>query len=364
MPIVFAPELRAWSERVLVAAGVAQPDALLVADSLVAASLRGVDSHAIHLLPSYLEQIEAGDVDASQAGEIVSESGATMVYDGRNGLGQVVADACTGHGIRMASEFGVGIVSARESNHFGAAAYWAMKIASAGQIGLVFCNASPIVAPWQGREGRFGTNPICMAVPWRVGENAPDPWLLDMATTTVAANKIFKAHVNQEPSIPAGWAMDRDGVPTTDTPAAYAGLLMPLGGYKGSGLSMMVEILCGALSGGAMSTELGGLRVRGKRFRASQLFLAIDVKRMQPEFEERVEWLIGHVKSAKPAVGFDEVLVANEPELRMYRKRSVSGIPIPEGTWEALVKGAAKLGLGGPATSPAGSRTSERGDVG
>jgi LDH2 family malate/lactate/ureidoglycolate dehydrogenase len=348
MPKIFAPELTAWSERVLVAAGVAPEHAALVADSLVAASLRGVDSHAIHLLPSYLEQIEAGDVDPAQTGEVVSESAATLVYDGRNGLGQVVADTCARHAVRLASQFGIGIVSARESNHFGAAAYWAMRIASAGQMGLAFCNASPIVAPWQGREGRFGTNPICMAVPWREGGHAHEQWLLDMATTTVAANKIFKAYVNREPTIPAGWAMDQDGAPTTDTDAAYAGLLMPLGGYKGSGLAMMVEILCGALSGGAMSTELGGLRVRGKRFRASQLFLAIDVKRMQPEFEERVDWLIGHVKSARPAVGFDEVLVANEPELRTRRERLAQGIPVPDGTWAALVKAGARWGVGGP----------------
>jgi LDH2 family malate/lactate/ureidoglycolate dehydrogenase len=216
-----------------------------------------------------------------------------------------------------------------------------MKIAAAGQIGLVFCNASPIVAPWQGREGRFGTNPICMAVP--VGKR--DPWMLDMATTTVAANKIFKAHTNREPSIPAGWAMDKDGVPTTDTEAAYAGLLMPLGGYKGSGLAMMVEILCGAISGGAMSTELGGLRIRGKHFRASQTFMAIDVARMQPDFAERVDWLIGTVKDTAPASGFDEVLVANEPELRTMRKRLQKGIPIPDGTWEALLKGAARVGI-------------------
>ena len=288
-------------------------------------------------------------MDPAQTGEIVTESGACLVYDGRNGLGQVVADTCCDHAIRLASEHGAGIVSARESNHFGAAAYWAMKIAEAGQVGLVFCNASPIVAPWQGREGRFGTNPVCMAVPWREGTGKHSQWLLDMATTTVAANKIFKAHVNREPSIPSGWAMDREGVPTTDTEAAYAGLLMPLGGYKGSGLAMMVEILCGVLSGGAMSTELGGLRVRGKRFRASQAFIAIDVHRMQPDFEGRIDWLIGHVKSARPAAGFDEVLVANEPELRTRRKRLAEGIPIPDGTWDALVRGAAKLGVAAPA---------------
>lgn len=343
MPVVTASGLREWTVRVLSAAGVATEHAVLVAGSLVEASLRGVDSHGIHLLASYLEQIAAADVDIAATGEIVTESGACMLYNGRNGLGQVVADICSDHAIRLAREFGLGMVTARESNHFGAAGFWAVKMAAAGQIGMVFCNASPIVAPWQGREGRFGTNPICMAVP--VGKR--DPWMLDMATTTVAANKIFKAHTNHEPSIPAGWAMDKDGVPTTDTEAAYAGLLMPLGGYKGSGLAMMVEILCGVISGGAMSTELGGLRIRGRRFRASQTFLAIDVARMQPDFADRVDWLIDAVKNTAPAVGFDEVLVANEPELRMKRRRLQKGIPIPDGTWEALLKGAARVGVQG-----------------
>jgi LDH2 family malate/lactate/ureidoglycolate dehydrogenase len=172
-----------------------------------------------------------------------------------------------------------------------------------------------------------------------------DPWLLDMATTTVAANRIFKAHTNREPTIPAGWAMDRDGVPTTDTETAYAGLLMPLGGYKGSGLAMMVEILCGVIGGGAMSTELGGIRFRGKPVRASQTFLAIDVERMRPDFRDRIDWLIEEVKSAAPAAGYEEVLVANEPELRIERERLVSGIPVPEGTYEALRAAAIRVGV-------------------
>jgi len=341
VPVVAAAAIRSWCERVLLAASVAPPHAALVAESLVAASLRGVDSHGLHLLPSYLEQIATGDVDPAQIGEVAVESGACMVYDGRNGLGQVVAEICCGHAIRLARTHGLGMVTARESNHFGAAAFWATRMSTAGQVGLVFCNASPIVAPWQAKEGRFGTNPICMAVP----AGARSSWLLDMATTTVAANRIFKAHANREPTIPPGWAMDQDGIPATDTKAAYAGLLMPLGGYKGSGLAMMVEMLCGVIGGGAMSMELGGLRVRGKRFRASQTFIAIDVLRMQPEFRERIDWLIGQVKSAAPASGYEEVLVANEPELRMERERLASGIPIPEGTWEALVKGAAKVGV-------------------
>src|SRR5207237_6141074 len=124
----------------------------------------------------------------------------------------------------------------------GAGAWRGQKRGAACQIGIIMCNAWPIVPPWQGKQGRLGTNPICMSV--------PGPWLLDMATTTVAAGRIFKAMINGQPEIPAGWAFDSAGVPTTDTAAAYKGMLMPLGGYKGSGLAMMVEILCSVLSGG------------------------------------------------------------------------------------------------------------------
>src|SRR6201999_2131418 len=248
--------------------------------------------------------------------------GSCLHFDGQNGIGQWVAETCTQHAVRIAQQQGVGLVVARESNHFGPAAWWAQKMRDAGQIGIVMCNASPIVPPWQGREGRLGTNPICMSV--------PGPWLLDMATTTVAAGRVFKAFLNGQPEIPAGWAFDSEGVPTTDTKAAYGGMLMPLGGYKGSGLAMMVEILCSVLSGGAMSTEVGGLRFRGKAVRVSQFYLAIDIARFMPveEFTARMEKLVTMMKSTPTAPGYDEVMVAGDPEWRTEAQRLRDGLPI------------------------------------
>src|SRR5262249_14587344 len=156
-----------------------------------------------------------------------------------NGIGQLTASICSDHCVRLGLAHGAGIVVARECNHFGAAAYWAQRISRAGLLSFVVCNASPLVPPWQGKENRFGTNPICVSVP------GPDTWLLDMATTTVAMGKIYKASLSGAPEIPAGWAMDSEGVPTTRTADVMnGGLLMPLGGYKGSGLAFLVEILC------------------------------------------------------------------------------------------------------------------------
>jgi len=330
--LVSADELTVFAARLLHAVGVPPAKSQLVSESLVASNLRGVDSHGLQLLPYYLEQIEFGDMDAHADGRVISESGSCLHYDGQNGIGQAIAETCCEHAMRIAASSGLGMVVARESNHFGAAAFWAQKMAEAGQIGIVMCNASPLVPPWQGREGRLGTNPICMAVPG--GEERP--WLLDMATTTVAAGKIFKANINGQPQIPPNWAMDSEGVPTTDTQTALKGLLMPLGGYKGSGL---------------MSTELGGIRFRGKPVRVSQMFLAIDIGSFLPldEFRARMDRLIRIMKTTPPAKGYSEVLVAGDPEWRMEHERRKGGIPIGPGTWKALCEAGDKLGVAAPA---------------
>src|SRR5690242_5743865 len=179
-------ELSSFAESILRAVDVPEHKAHLVATSLVEANLRGVDSHGVQMLPYYVEQLEAGDMSKTADGRVVSEIGPTLVYDGENGIGQSIAETCCAHGIRLAKQHGLSMVVARESNHFGAAAFWSQKYADEGLIGIVMCNASPMVPPWQGRERRLGTNPICMAVPG-------GRWLLDMATTTVAVGKIYKA---------------------------------------------------------------------------------------------------------------------------------------------------------------------------
>jgi LDH2 family malate/lactate/ureidoglycolate dehydrogenase len=340
MPIVPVTELTRFCERILTSAGVPPHKAEITAACLVASSLRGVDSHGIQLLPFYIDQLLAGEMDAQTDGCVVTETGSCLTFDGRNGIGQWVAEICCGHAVRIARQQGMAMVVARESNHFGAAAWWAQKMRAAGQIGIVMCNASPLVPPWQGKEGRTGTNPICMSV--------PGPWLLDMATTTVAAGKIFKAFLNGQPEIPAGWAFDSEGLPTTSTAEAYKGMLMPLGGYKGSGLAMMVEILSSVLSGGAMANEVGGIRFRGKTVRVSQMYMAIDVARFMPveEFTARVTHLVQLMKSTPAAPGYDEVMVAGDPEWRMEAERRKNGIPIADGNWDALTKAAARAGAG------------------
>jgi LDH2 family malate/lactate/ureidoglycolate dehydrogenase len=342
-----AESLSAFAVDILLRLDVPKEKAELVAASLVASNLRGVDSHGMQLLPSYAEQISRGNILPRAEGRVLSESGACMSYDGEHGIGQVIAATCADHAVRICRAHGSSMVTARESSHYGAAAFWAQRIAAHGFIGITMCNASPLVAPWQGKEPRLGTNPLCMALP------GPRIWLLDMATTTVALNKIRNASQAGKDTIPEGWAMDSQGKPTTDTATALHGLLMPLGGYKGSGLAMMVDILCAVLGGGVMSADVGSVHNLNRPMRTSQMFLAIDVARFLPadEFVGRMKRLAQAAKSSAPAAGFDEVLIAGEPEWREEARRKQNGIPITAGAWELLVNVARKLGVALPSPS-------------
>jgi LDH2 family malate/lactate/ureidoglycolate dehydrogenase len=293
-----------------------------------------------------VEQLQSGDMDARAKGKSLSENQACLLFDAENGIGQLAAAQCCDHAVRLSRAFGMGFVIARNSNHFGAAAYWGTRMADQGQVGIVFCNASRLVAPWQGREPRVGTNPICMAV--------PGPWLLDMSTTAVAANRIFAAVAGNADCIPQGWALNTAGTPTSNSAEAIKGSLMPLGGetagHKGSGLAAAVEILCAVLGGGAMAGEVGSMRERGRRVGVSQSFLAIDIERFMPlaDFKARLERFVADLKSAAPADGFDEVLAAGEPEWRTEQERLRAGIPLPGEVWQALLKLSIQLGVNRP----------------
>ena len=343
VPAICPDVLKHFVQNMLLAAGVPQPAADITSDSLVSANLRGVDSHGVRLLPIYIAQLRAGDLNVTTRGRIISENRACLVYDAENGIGQVTAAECCHHALRLAQTYGIGLVVARHANHFGAAAYWGARIANHGAIAVVLCNASRTVAPWQGREPRMGTNPICIAV--------PGPWLLDMSTTAVAANKIFSAIDRNADSIPDGWAMDRSGRPTNDPREALQGSLLPLGGmvagHKGSGLAAAVEILTAVLSGGQLAGEVGSMRRHGKPVGVSHTFLAIQVEHLMPldQFRSRLDRFIADLKSSPPAQGYTEVLVAGEPEWRIEQTRRSQGIPLPDEVWNALKQSAAELGV-------------------
>ena len=340
-----AESLRLFCRQLLTSLGTSEAHAQIVGDSLVAANLRGVDSHGIQMLLVYIQQLRAGGINVPAAGRVVREDGVFLRYDGENGLGQVVADQCTDHSIRIAKAMGISVVVTNHSNHFGAGAWWGEKLARAGFLAIVTSNACPAVAPWQGKTAILGTNPLCVAVPNLGGAGR---WLLDMATTTVALGKLsHAAHLNQA-TIPKEWGfLDSTGQPTTETAAAQRGAPTPIGGYKGTAFAMLAEILSAGLSGGAMATELPVYRTGGDPLGISHCFIALDPKRLLPagEFETRVGRFVDLVKAAEPAPGYEEVLVAGEPEWRCEKIRMAEGIPVPSKLWAKFTTVAAELGV-------------------
>ncbi len=342
-----AATLTPFVARLLEATGVSAASARLVADSLVVANLRGVDSHGVQLVTSYLRQLRAGGLHPTATGRIASESGACLTYDSENGLGQVTAERCVTEALRLVKSSGLAMVVARNANHFGAAAYWSEKIVAAGYLGVVMCNACPAVPPWQGQAPHFGTNPFCAGVP----TEGPFPWTLDMATTTVALGKLSDAAFRGVSHIPGWWGfLDAAGQPTEDPRAAQAGRPTPFGRYKGSGLAMLVEMLTAGLSGGPMATQIPAFGQGEHPLQISHSFLVIDPGRFADAapFAGRMGELVGRVKSSPPAPGYEEVLVAGEPEWRTSQVRSRDGIPLPAALWDQLIAVARELHVSSP----------------
>jgi LDH2 family malate/lactate/ureidoglycolate dehydrogenase len=243
----------------------------------------------------------------------------------------------------MAREFGLGLVSARRSTHFGMAASYVMPAIDAGFIAFVFSNASPAMPPWGGKDGLLGTNPFAVGAPG--GKHGP--YLLDMSPAVAARGKIRRAERRGE-SIPLGYALDAHGRPTTDPKAALGGVVLPIGDYKGSGLSMLMDILGGVISGAAFA---GGVADQYKSYDRPQdvghFFLALKPDLFIPEadYRARMDTLIERVRACPKAEGFDEILVPGEPEVRLEAEHRLSGIPYAPSEVATLQAEATRAGV-------------------
>jgi ureidoglycolate dehydrogenase (NAD+) len=318
-----------------------------VAQTLVWTSLRGVDSHGVARVPVYAERLRTGVLNTRPRPSVVRREGAIAVVDGDHGPGQVAALAATDLSIELAREHGAGIVAVRRSGHYGAAGFYAIRAAEAGLIGMSMTNTEPLVIPYGGAGPALGTNPIAFAAPLPGG----GVFNLDMATSQVAMNKIFNARVEGRP-IPDGWGVDERGEPTTDADAAVYGV--PLGGYKGYGLALMVEVLCGVLAGAGVRHAVGNLYSGGEeRQNSGHFHLALDPERTvgRDAFAGVLGGLLDELRAIPPARGFDEVLVAGDPEDRARAERERSGIPIEPALWANLCALSEELGVSVPAGS-------------
>lgn len=332
-----APELRALVSRVLASADVPEADAAVVAESLVEADLRGVHSHGVIRLPGYVASLSSGKVKARPSVAIVHQEGGQALMDGDNGMGQVAAAAATRRAIDLCREHGVGTVALRRSNHCGAMAYYAVQGLPHRMIGIATTNAGINMPPTGGRTKLVGNNPVAIAVPTR----REWPMVLDMATSVAAGGKLDVA-ATRGLTIPLGWAVDAEGRPTTDPLEGRKGALLPVGGPKGYGLAVMLDVLTGVLSGGRFGAGLG---LPG----SSQFFMMLDVGRFRPvdDFLDAMDELIDQLHACPPAEGSEGVYVPGEIEWALQSKRLREGIPLERSVVDGLDRLATERGVPG-----------------
>lgn len=326
--VIAAVNLRRMVADVLAKLGVDTGHAAVVADVLVAADLRGIESHGVARLPIYCKRIKAGAINTRPSIRVLNETPTTAIVDADNGLGHVAAKTAMELCIRKARENGVAMVGVRNSNHFGIGAYYAMMAAQHGMIGFAATNASPLMAPFGGSSAMLGTNPFSVAIP--AGKELPV--VLDMATSLVARGKI-EVCLREGKKIPLDWALDRNGKPTDDPAEALKGTLLPLGGHKGYGLAMVVDLLSGLLTGAAYLDAVGSLFGNlSKPQNVGHLLMAVDVERFMPrqEFESRIDEYIRSVKASPRAQGVAEIFIPGEIEFRATRERLARGIPLKD----------------------------------
>jgi LDH2 family malate/lactate/ureidoglycolate dehydrogenase len=329
-------------QQLLVANGIPSEDAGVIADCLVVNDLRGLDTHGIMRLPGYLDRLRRGLINPRPEIEVKRVTPVVATVDGNNGFGFVVSTRAMAEAIDIARTFGIGMAGVRRSNHFGAAGTYARQAIQAGFIGMVFTNASPALAPWGGRVPMLGTSPLAIGAPGGL----LSPFVLDMAPTYVARGKVRKA-LRRGESIPLGWALDADGQPTTDPAKAMEGLMLPMGGPKGSGMAVWMDIFCGVLTGAAFGGQVGAPKDLDRPQQTGHLFLAIrpDLFLSAEEYRERMDTLVQRLRDCPKAAGFSEILLAGEPETRMEVQRRKDGIPYSLGELAALQAEAAKVGI-------------------
>ncbi|CAI4225342.1 unnamed protein product [Auanema sp. JU1783] len=320
-----------------------------LADILICSDYRGHYSHGLNRLHIYVRDLAERSTDIEGEPVVIKEKASTAWVDGKNLLGPVVGNYCIRLAVQKAREHGIGFVVARNSNHFGIAGWYAEYAMKHGLIGMAFTNTSPCVFPTGSAEKSLGSNPICMAAPAKDGDN----FFLDMASTTVAYGKIEVVDRRGGKRIPPGWGADADGVETYDPKEVLnGGGLLPLGGqentggYKGTGLCMMVEVLCGILAGSAFGKNIRQWQTTETNADLGQCFIVIDPECFAPGFPERMQLFLDETRNLTPMNPSKPVQVAGDPErAHMYMCDDLDGIVYKKSQLEHLEQLSRGLGV-------------------
>lgn len=339
--------LHQFAADILTAEGVPRTDSETTAAALVVANLRGIETHGIMRVPAYVRRLRAGLINPMPQVSATSRRAFATVIDADNAFGPVAMahalDACRA----SVETLGIGAVTVRRSNHFGAASVHTVPLAREGCIAMTMSPGAKSLAPYGSRAPLLGTNPMAVAAP--AGRYAP--WSLDMAASVAARGHIRLALHEGQP-IPEGWALDEAGRPTTDPAAALRGVVLPFGGPKGSALSMMVDIFAGVLAGAGFA---GSTRDWNADFSGPSdvghflLVMKVDAFMELLEFETRMETAIERLKALPPSEGVDEVLYPGERSGRSEASRLINGVPLGLKATAELTALGAEHGLALPA---------------
>ncbi len=350
--LIHAEPLTRLVRETFIMAGCSPEESQRIGTYLVRANLTGHDSHGVIRVPRYLQWMRDGGLVPDQSLTVVSENEVMAVVDGNAGFGQTIGPQAVKLGIGKARRAGVAVIALRRSGHLGRIGDWAEMAVEAGQVSIHLVNVSGsiLVAPFGAAERRMSTNPVAIGVPVP-GE---PPIILDFATSVVAEGKVLVAHKGGKP-LPEGSLIDDDGRLTNDPAVFYGaqpdsaapdprvggGAIRAMGEHKGSGLSFMIELLAGALTGGGCAGPAERQLANG------MLSVYLDGKRFASDdsFAREVRQYVAFFKSARPADPGGEVLVPGDPERRTRAKRLAEGVPLPDETWQAILQGSREAGL-------------------
>ncbi|MFH1593923.1 MAG: Ldh family oxidoreductase [Candidatus Omnitrophota bacterium] len=337
-----AGNLKDFIKSVLLKAGVRDDVALYVAEGLTQTSLRGVDSHGVRLLPHYLKGVKGGRINPDPQYRFRKTSASTGTFDADHTFGHAAGMEAAKRAVELAAKAGTGHVAIYNSSHFGAASYYALEIAKHDMIGMSFTNTDALIKTYDGKRPFLGNNPICFAAPCK-GE---EPFCLDMATSVVTFNKIRQLR-DEKKVAPEGVGADKDGNETTNPNDIT--MLLPMGGYKGYGLSMMVEILCSLLTGmphGPHIPMMFEAPMSEKRFLGHFISaIRIDCFQDKEAFKERLSLMMNELRREPAVDDRTPVQVAGDPEKKEYERRRKIGIELKPIEHEAFRKIGVEYGI-------------------
>ncbi|WP_176555727.1 Ldh family oxidoreductase [Virgibacillus ndiopensis] len=328
---------------IFIAAGVDESDALIVAKHLVLANLRGVDSHGVSRTDIYTRRLDRGIVNKVDGSFIEKETSASALIDGENSLGIVLATKGIKLAVDKAKQSGIGIVGIKNSNHCGMLADYTSYAAKNDCVCIAVTNAPANMAPWGGKERFFGTNPFSYGIPAGRHQNI----VFDMATSKVARGKILLAQKDNQ-NIPIGWAITKEGKPTQNPSEAIDGLVLPVGGPKGYGLTFLVESLSAIFTGAAFGPHIGDLyRDLSKTQNVGQFFLVFraDLLQTLDQFKNRIDEMIDKIREVPLIEGVEKIYLPGEIETEKQFEREVNGIPLSKEVVDELSLVARRYGV-------------------